>query len=429
MKRKLHHCRILFFLLFSLCVVYGCAEKAGNRQKLVLTDDVLEMSVGETKTIAVEMLPDGVAEEDLVWDSYDESVALVSDNGIVEAVAAGECVVTVRCGQYGASCRVFVKDVPVNGLIMDRTKYEMSPGETVHLNVIAMPNGTTPDGIVWSSSDEGIAVVSEEGIVSSIALGEAAISATFGEFEVECAVTVRAAKTAIGDYLYSDGSFSSVLDSEKTVVGIVFWAGNPGKDDRLLREEHPQCTNGLAVSVKEIKTGWQTNWGTASTSVADWVSSNLSGYESIGSGTTIDANMNRHLGYNNTRAIQLYNEGNPGVEVDAVSAIKAFEKDNPAPESSSGWYLPSIKEVSLMCGGKYEGNIWDIDHPMVTIRNIIASRLASVPEAVPLNESSGYWSSTECGKGRAFGVFFMTGMVMDTYKDYQEDGLRYVVAF
>lgn len=55
----------------------------------------------------------------------------------------------------------------------------------------------------------------------------------------------------VGDYFYSDGTYSSTLDASKTVVGIVFYAGDPktAMNDEALPDEY--C-HGLAIRVSPV---------------------------------------------------------------------------------------------------------------------------------------------------------------------------------
>ena len=59
----------------------------------------------------------------------------------------------------------------------------------------------------------------------------------------------------VGDYFYSDGTYSTALDSSKEVVGIVFFAGNP-KDEFNDTELPSEYCNGLAIGTKTFTTAW-----------------------------------------------------------------------------------------------------------------------------------------------------------------------------
>lgn len=57
------------------------------------------------------------------------------------------------------------------------------------INVLALPENTT-DELVYSSSDEAVAIVNEQGKVTAVGEGSAVITITCGEQELKCSVTV-----------------------------------------------------------------------------------------------------------------------------------------------------------------------------------------------------------------------------------------------
>ena len=105
---------------------------------LYLDRDGLEMNVGGTMQLTAMLLPLGVDAE-LTWSSSDESVATVSADGTVTAVAEGEAVIMVKTtdGGFTAECKVTVKDVSaaVDGVFVIEGVYP-NPFESVfHITV------------------------------------------------------------------------------------------------------------------------------------------------------------------------------------------------------------------------------------------------------------------------------------------------------
>lgn len=69
------------------------------------------------------------------------------------------------------------EDVPVTDITLDRESVETSIGETFYLKAVVEPENATNKVIVWDSSDESVATVSD-GIVTATGIGTAVISAT-----------------------------------------------------------------------------------------------------------------------------------------------------------------------------------------------------------------------------------------------------------
>lgn len=67
--------------------------------------------------------------------------------------------------------------VPVTGITISGSN-EVSVGNTTKLDIAYTPENTTEKGVTWTSSDETVATVDENGVVKGIAEGTATITAT-----------------------------------------------------------------------------------------------------------------------------------------------------------------------------------------------------------------------------------------------------------
>ena len=86
--------------------------------------------------------------------------------------------------------------VAVTGVTLDKETLELTVGEgTAQLVATIAPEGATDTRLVWLSSDEKVATVDENGVVTPVSEGEATITVVTvdGNFSDTCAVTVNAA--------------------------------------------------------------------------------------------------------------------------------------------------------------------------------------------------------------------------------------------
>lgn len=83
--------------------------------------------------------------------------------------------------------------VPAEEIVLSQTEIVGEPNTMVQLTATVLPGETTDKTVTWTSSDESVATVSAEGLVTLVATGKAAITATCGEVTATCAVTVSAA--------------------------------------------------------------------------------------------------------------------------------------------------------------------------------------------------------------------------------------------
>ena len=239
-----------------------------------------------------------------------------------------------------------------------------------------------------------------------------------------------------GDYYYSDGNTSDggyrkysdgsteieniqpvLTDAdgkERTVIGIVFWVGDATAQDKTLKAHHSDCTHGLVVALKDASES--TAWLSSDVSVQDWLDSNQNGlFLAVQSGTGSSDPLNNIQGYNNTKAIEAFNASNSGNPVQAVAQVVAYRTNHATPANSSDWYLPSEKELTLLCGREVD-NIYSNNSGGTANRDLINGKLSSISGAAQI-VSSYYWSSTERDSYDAFDVDFDRGDVYYYNKD------------
>ncbi|MCQ2315455.1 MAG: Ig-like domain-containing protein [Bacteroidales bacterium] len=77
---------------------------------VTLNTGELSLNVGATETLTATVVPDNATNKNVTWSSNQESVATVSESGVVTAVAAGTATITVTTedGNKTASCNVTV---------------------------------------------------------------------------------------------------------------------------------------------------------------------------------------------------------------------------------------------------------------------------------------------------------------------------------
>ena len=86
--------------------------------------------------------------------------------------------------------------VPATEITLNATSQKLLTGKTVTLTATVTPSDTT-DTVVWTSSDESVATVSAEGVVTGVKAGTAVITATAGNVKAECTVTVSKPAPAV----------------------------------------------------------------------------------------------------------------------------------------------------------------------------------------------------------------------------------------
>ncbi len=131
----------------------------------------------ETLSVIATPLPLDADNRDFVrWESSDESIATVDENGLVTAKSAGEVEISALCGSAVGICTVTVIPTPAESVSILPESAEMRIGESVTLTATVLPEVTTDKTVTWSSSDESIATVDAEGTVTGVSVGEVTIT-------------------------------------------------------------------------------------------------------------------------------------------------------------------------------------------------------------------------------------------------------------
>ena len=136
------------------------------------------------------------------WTVNDGAHATVDETGLVKLTkdaTDGEEITVTATNSYGVTgtieLSVEVKniEVTVESIKLNTETSTIEKGDTLPLVATVLPENATEKGVMWSSSDEGVATVSADGIVTAVAEGVATIKATSKEnadiFE-SCTVTV-----------------------------------------------------------------------------------------------------------------------------------------------------------------------------------------------------------------------------------------------
>ena len=150
----------------------------------------VEMHVAETVQLTAIVLPENATNKYVVWDSFNESVATVNDDGLVTAEKEGSAIIRAKCGSLTALCQINVIDTKSESISLDIAQVSLKVEEKIQLTATVLPETTTDKSVIWSTSDANIANVDKTGLVTALSIGNAIITATCGDVSATCAVSV-----------------------------------------------------------------------------------------------------------------------------------------------------------------------------------------------------------------------------------------------
>ncbi|GHU86058.1 hypothetical protein FACS189473_5320 [Spirochaetia bacterium] len=179
--------------LFTLFAGCDNGENTGGKaavvpvSSLTLSETGITLNISDTLNLTAVLLPEDASEKGIVWESSKTDVAAVAD-GLVSAVGAGTAIISVTSkggmadkSKAVAVCKVTVNSVPriipVSSVTLSEAAKTLNVSDTLTLTAAVLPSNASVKGVTWSSSNTGVATVTNNGMVNAISRGEAVISA------------------------------------------------------------------------------------------------------------------------------------------------------------------------------------------------------------------------------------------------------------
>ena len=206
--------------------------------RIIITPSSVTLNaIGQTGQLTASVLDQNgtaISGATVIWTSSSPGVAIVNAQGLVTAVNNGTASITARSGTVTASIQITVKQDAVRITVEPESATLVSIGQTIELSALVLDQNGQPiaDAVVtWQSSDETVATVSPDGLVTAVNNGTASFTARSGSASTSIDVTVsqhpdqvvvepeNVILTSIGDTVQLS---SSVLDQNEHIVeGIV----------------------------------------------------------------------------------------------------------------------------------------------------------------------------------------------------------------
>jgi len=154
----------------------------------------LSLKVNETSTLTATVNPSNATNKNVTWSSDNASIVTVDSNGKVTAKSAGTATITVttKDGSKTATCKITVTNVEVTGVSLNKGSLSLYVDGTDTLTATVNPSNATNKDVTWSSSDNNVATVDQNGKVIAKGVGTVTITVTTkdGNKTATCEVTV-----------------------------------------------------------------------------------------------------------------------------------------------------------------------------------------------------------------------------------------------
>jgi hypothetical protein len=165
---------------------------------MAFNSNKIDLRVGTSLQLETIMTPTN-ANPNATWSSSDDAIVSVDENGIITAKGSIADKVTITAVNKFDNSLIATTEItlvaffkePVTSVTVNPNQINIVEGESDQLSVTVLPETADDRSVTWSSSDDAIATVDQNGMVTGISTGSVKITATsndnntiFGEADV-----------------------------------------------------------------------------------------------------------------------------------------------------------------------------------------------------------------------------------------------------
>ena len=199
----------------------------------------LTLDIGQSETLIANILP--ITNKSVVWDSSNPSIAKVDKNGKVTAISEGTAIITVTLSEDTTppvitisslinedtnSCTVTVKpsSIPVSAITLNKDNINLNVGDsTQELIAEVSPNNATNKNIIWSSNNEDIVIIDQDGMITGKSKGTAIIivKSEDGVYSDYCIVNVIESIIPVIDVLLNKDNLTLNINQSEQLTYVI----------------------------------------------------------------------------------------------------------------------------------------------------------------------------------------------------------------
>lgn len=145
-----------------------------------LPEETTQMVIGDTLELGTVKKP-ADATDNLTYESSDEQVATVDENGVITALAKGEVTITIKGDDIVKTITVNIEEkrIPVTAITGNMSDtMTLTAGENTQLICSVVPENATEQTITYSSSDGNVATIGQDGVITAVNPGHTTITAS-----------------------------------------------------------------------------------------------------------------------------------------------------------------------------------------------------------------------------------------------------------
>ena len=148
-----------------------------------------EVNVDETISLSATVLPSDATDSTVTYTSSNENIATVNSSGEVKGISVGTVTIAIKAGKITKNETIKVV-VSTKSIIMNNDYLILKPGEEFTLSGVVFPSDA-PQTLSYKSTNTKIATVSAGGCVTAVAVGNATIIVSNGDYQAAVSVIVN----------------------------------------------------------------------------------------------------------------------------------------------------------------------------------------------------------------------------------------------
>ncbi|MBD5369380.1 MAG: leucine-rich repeat protein [Bacteroides sp.] len=217
------------------------------------------VAAGSKIQLTATATPEDALIQYLTWASSDKSIATVNTIGEVTGVKSGTATIkAINDNGLTEEYEVTVLPIPVKEITLNSTEFTIHLGATDKLTATISPEDAADKTITWSSANEEVATVDEEGTVTAVTVGETIVTATASNgVKAECKVTVipvvatglEMSVTEMDLFVGASNELDAIIEPENTTDKTVTWSSS---DEAIVTVDSEGNVTALAVGTATI---------------------------------------------------------------------------------------------------------------------------------------------------------------------------------
>ncbi len=226
-------------------------------ESVVFSDVKYIVGVGKTNTLKVTVLPETANDKSVTFESDNTDVVTVDENGVITGIKKGTANITVKTVSGNAYNVATVECVQLpERITLQNEKEYLFVGDSTALISEVLPEDTNDKTLEWISSDETVATVDENGVITAISAGTAEITAKSTHCDVLCKINVEVRQQATSITLNASEkilnkkdtfTLEAIVGPENTYDKTVAWLSS---DENVVSVENGVVTaNGVGTAI------------------------------------------------------------------------------------------------------------------------------------------------------------------------------------